>query len=277
MFQDRQIMIILKIAILIFIILFSILVLNTLKNRQLNQDIPKVESTISLTTDNNIFKISSVYLYCSANALNNSEMQEDYWDLNLYQYTDMAITIDNHVSIDDITQKNTIKELYIDNITYPSAPDIGNPALYYNEPTSLGVGIVDEEKLVSNKLEFNIISSNNSEVKSPSFYSDCSDPILLLSINKNVFPNLVIRNTNSAITFDGSLLLDADVLISEIRYSISFSIHIINNLDEEYVCTLTIPIDLRDENDIDTIYDGSYQITLDNLPNSKFYKRILQN
>ena len=122
MFQDKQIMIIIKISILIFIVLVSVLLFNILKNRQLTQEIDKKEPVLSLTTDSNIFKVSSVFLYSSANALNNSEMQSDYWDLNLYQYTDMAISIDNHVSINGINKKNTIKEMYIHNISYPSSP-----------------------------------------------------------------------------------------------------------------------------------------------------------
>ena len=69
------------------------------------------------------------------------------------------------------------------------------------------------------------------------------------------------------------MLLDANILLSNIEYSISFSIHIINELDEEYICNLEIPIKLSDDNDINTIYDGSYHIVMTNLPTSKFYKK----
>lgn len=272
MFQDKQIIRIIKISIIIFIVLFAILILNTLKNRKLNQEFQKKEPVLSLTTDSNIFKVDSVLIFSSANALNNSEMQKDYWDLNLYQYNDMAIKIDNHVSIDGLTQKNTIKQLYIDDINYPNPPDKGNPVLYFKDVNFFGIGVINRENLISDKLDFNVISSNDSNSSEPSFYSDCSNPILLSSINEDIVPNWIRRNTNSAITFDGSLLLDAQVLLSNIEYSVSFSIHIVNNLDEEYVCNLTIPIKLRDENDIDTLHDGSLQNTLTDLPSSKFYK-----
>lgn len=272
MFQDKQMMTIIKISILIFIILISILVYNTIKNYKFNKESQKQEPVLSLTTDSNIFKVDSILVYSSANALNNSEMQEDYWDLNLYQYSDLAITIDNNVSIDGLTQKNTIKEMYIDNITYPSYPEKGTPTLYYKDSNFLGTGVIDEEKLINNRLDFNIISSNDSEASEPTFYSDCSNPIILSSINEEIVSNFVIRNTNSAVTFDGNLLLDASILLSNIEYSVSFSIHIINNLDEEYICELSIPIKLRDSNDIYTIYDGSYQQTLTDLSANKFYK-----
>lgn len=272
MFQDRQILLIVKVFIIIFIILLSVLILNTLKNRKLNQEIEKKEPVLSLTTDSNIFKVDSVLIYSSANALNNQEMQKDYWDLNLYQYNDMSININNHVSIDGLTQKNTIKEMYIDNINYPITPDKGKPALYSKSPNFFGIGVMDIEKLISDKLVFNVISSNSEEVIEPSFYSDCSNPILLSSINEEIVPNFVRRNTNSEVTFDGTLLLDAQVLLSNIEYSVSFSIHIINNLDEEYICNLVVPIKLRDESEINTLHDGSYQRTLTDMSTSKFYK-----
>ena len=273
MFQDKQIKIVLGISIGIFIVLFSIFLFNAIKSHNSKQADTKDEPVLSMTTDSNIFNVIYIQLYSSANALNNSEMQKDYWDLNLYQYSDIAINIDNHVSIDGLTLKNTIKEMYIDNISYPSTPDKGNPHLYFKESEFLGVGVINEENLIKDKLSFNIVSSNNTEVSKPTFYADCSNPILLSAINQDIVSNFVIRNTNSAVTFDGNLFLDANILLSNIEYSVSFSIHIINGLDEEYICTLTIPIKLSDDNDINTIYDGSYQSTLTNLNTSKFYKK----
>lgn len=271
MFQDSQIKTFLKISFLIFIVLIAILIFNLINNLK-SKSSSDNEPTLSLTTDSNIFKIDSVYIYSSADALSNSEMQKDYWDLNLYQFSDLAININNHVSIDDTTQKNTVKKMYIDDISYPSLPDKGTPKLYFKNSSLLGTGVIDENNLIEDKVDFNIVSSNSSNITDPEFYSDCSNPILLSSINQDIVSNFIRRNTNSAVTFDGNLLVDASILLSNIEYSISFSIHIINNLDEEYICNLTIPIKLSDSNDINTIYDGYYQITLNDLKTNKFYK-----
>lgn len=273
MFQDKHIKIVIVVSILIFIVLISIFLFNTIRNYSSKHVDTKDEPVLSLTTDSNIFNVSSIQIYSSANALNNSETQKDYWDLNLFQFSDLAITIDNHVSIDGLTQKNTVKDLYIDNISYPSMPDKGHPVFYYKEPDFLGIGVINEENLINDRLDFNVISSNKNDVKEPTFYADCSNPILFSSVNQDIVSNFVIRNTNSAVTFDGDLLLDANILLSNIEYSISFSIHIINELDEEYICNLEIPIKLSDDNDINTIYDGSYHIVMTNLPTSKFYKK----
>lgn len=273
MFQDKHIKIVIGISILIFIVLISIFLFNTIKNNSSKHENTKDEPKLSLTTDSNIFNVSSIQVYSSANALNNSETQKEYWDLNLFQFSDLAINIDNHVSIDGLTKKNTVKTLYIDNISYPSMPDKGHPVLYYKDSNFLGIGVINEENIINDNIDYHIISSNKVDTSEPTFYADCSNPILLSSINQDIVSNFVIRNTNSAITFDGNLLLDANILLSNIKYSISFSIHIINELDEEYICNLEIPIKLTDDNDINSIYDGSYQMTLTNIVTSKFYKK----
>ena len=273
MFQDKHIKIAVEISILVFIVLIAIILFNAFNYNNSKQQNANDEPVLSLTTDSNIFKVSSVLVYSSANALNNLEMQKDYWDLNLYQYSDLAITVDNHVSIDELTQKNTVKKIYIDNITYPQPPDKGSPKLYTKDANLLGVGVINEENLINEKVNLNVISSNSENDDKRCFYADCSNPILLSSINQDIVPNFIIRNTNSAITFDGNLLLDSTILLSNIEYSISFSIHIINELDEEYICNLVIPIKLSDDNDINTIYDGSYQVKLTDIPSGRFYKR----
>ena len=273
MFQDKHIKIAVEISILVFIVLIAIILFNAINYNNSKQQNANDEPVLSLTTDSNIFKVSSVLVYSSANALNNLEMQKDYWDLNLYQYSDLAITVDNHVSIDELTQKNTVKKIYIDNITYPQPPDKGSPKLYTKDANLLGVGVINEENLINEKVNLNVISSNSENDDKRCFYADCSNPILLSSINQDIVPNFIIRNTNSAITFDGNLLLDSTILLSNIEYSISFSIHIINELDEEYICNLVIPIKLSDDNGINTIYDGSYQVKLTDIPSGRFYKR----
>jgi len=276
MFQDKQIKIVVEISILIFIVLIAIFISNTIKNNKNSSKNNAQNNTgpvLSLTTDSNIFGIESILVYSSANALNNDEMQQDYWNLNLYQFNDLCITIDNHVSIDGLTLKNTIKEMYIDEISYPSTPKQGTPRLYLKNSNLFGEGVINTNNLITDRVDFNISSSNDDEVTSKSFYADCSNPILLSSINEEIDTNFVIRNTDSPVTFDGNLLLDDTILLSNIKYSLSFSIHIINELDEEYICSLTIPIVLSDGNEINSIYDGSYQVTYDDLSESKFYKR----
>lgn len=272
MFQDKQIRIISKLAIIVLIVLVGFFVYSKFLRFKLEKSIETKPPTLSLTTDSNIFGIENIIVYSSANALNNSEMQLDYWDLNLYQYNDISIKINNHVSIDDFTKKNTIKEMYIDNISYPRMPKQGTPTLFYKNPVDMGNAIIDESKLIDQRIDFNVLTENDEDAKEPSFYMDCSNPFVLSSVNMGIEENLEIRNTKSAITFDGNLLLDADILLSKITYEIDFDIHIINNLDEEYVCMVALPIELTDENGYKTIYDGSYSVAYTDLKTTKFFK-----
>ena len=66
--------------------------------------------------ENPIFKIQKIIVYSSANAIDKSE-NESLQDLSILQYSDIAIYLDNTSTIYDITNENTVKELYIDNIS----------------------------------------------------------------------------------------------------------------------------------------------------------------
>ena len=45
------------------------------------------------------------------------------------------------------------------------------------------------------------------------------------------------------------------------------------NLMKNIFSTITIPIVLSDESDINSIYDGSYQVVSTDLGENRFYKR----
>ena len=63
-----------------------------------------------------IFSIQRILLYNSANAVDNSEDQS-LSNMSISQFTDISIYIDNSQTVADLTDENTIKELYIDNIS----------------------------------------------------------------------------------------------------------------------------------------------------------------
>ena len=70
---------------------------------------------ISEQNKNSIFKIHKIMLYSSANAEDSNSTQA-LKGINISQYTDIAIYIDNTSYIYDITNEKTIKKLYIYNI-----------------------------------------------------------------------------------------------------------------------------------------------------------------
>ena len=89
------------------------------------------------------------------------------------------------------------------------------------------------------------------------FYTDCTNPISLGYINKNILTGCTVDGTNASIENNGTILEMAGIDISKLKSTISFSIHLINNFNEEFVCNLSIDNDLTSTNEEDEgIYNG---------------------
>ena len=191
-----------------------------------------------------IFEISECILYSSANAINSSVAGRPYWDLSICQYTDIGITINNQVTYIGDYNKNTIKNLYIDNINF-NYPILGEPSLYYKDPEYFASSKVDKESLISDYHSFNILSPN----------------ITLTYVNNNIINNYILDASVGKITFDGSLLELANIKLEAIQCKVSFNVNIINAMDELYICNIYFDIPLED------IYNG---YTVKNLNSFKF-------
>ncbi|MBR3134793.1 MAG: hypothetical protein IKG56_04965 [Clostridia bacterium] len=85
-----------------------------------------------------VFSIDKIYMYSSANAIENKETRP-IWNLNLYQYTDIAIYINNR-SEDKLTYENSIKSLYIDNIKFTDVKN-GQQSVYFKNINDFGKSI----------------------------------------------------------------------------------------------------------------------------------------
>ena len=69
-------------------------------------------------------------LYSSANAVDNSENQS-LNNMSISQFSDISLYIDNSKISSDLTDENTIKELYIDNIYLSTQSENGTKILNY--------------------------------------------------------------------------------------------------------------------------------------------------
>lgn len=278
--NDRKKVITFRIVfgIVIFIIIIGVIIYFNLINKtddassKNNQNIS--QGSKSNEDEETIFEIDNILLYSSANALNNSETQKDYWNLNIYQYTDMSININNHVYSDKLTSKNLVSKLYIDNVNFSIKPTLGSPGLFYKNPNSLGMPVVDDlDNQITDRMDFTVNSVNSTvDYTKPSFYTDCSNPLTLSYVNSNVYSSLIIKNNASSVTFDGSLLQKSGTKLSNIQATVNFTIHIENALGEEYICDVEIPIPLEDESQ--SILDGHYVTELTNLEEYKFTRVI---
>lgn len=211
---------------------------------------------ISDENENSIFNIQKILVYSSATAVDNSEDQS-LKDVSISQYSDISIYIDNTSYITDLTNENTIKELYIDNIVVNSNSDRGTKILNYKSPLTFGKYKMVEPPS-NNRIDFNIINTNseneNHDYTMPTFYTDCSNPITLGYLNKDLLTNYSVSDTANKISFNGKVLKEANIDLNDVNYTLNFNIHIVNNLNQKFVYNMSLNVDLNDNNG--GIYNG---------------------
>ncbi len=206
--------------------------------------------------EDTIFNIQKILLYSSANAIDNSEDQS-LKDMSICQYTDISIYIDNTSSITELTNENTIKQLYIDNIVITSNADMGTKILNYKNPLDFGKFKMIETP-ENNRIDFNIVNTNseneNNDYANPTFYTDCSNPISLGYMNKNILTNYAVSRDVNTVSFNGKVLQEANINLEDINYTLTFKINIVNNLNQKFVYNMKLDINLDDNNG--GIYNG---------------------
>ena len=207
---------------------------------------------ISDNNENTIFSIQKVVLYSNANAIDNSKDQS-LSDVSICQYSDLGISIDNSQSSSELTDENTVKQLYIDNIVMTSKLDKGTKILNYKNPFSFGK-YKEIESPINNRIDFKIINTNqeneSNNYDEPTFYTDCSNPINLGYLNKDLLTKYSVSNESSTVSFNGKVLKEANISLDDINYNLKFTIHIVNNLNEKFSYNMNLDVNL------DGIYDG---------------------
>lgn len=206
--------------------------------------------------ENSIFNIQKVLLYSNANAIDNSKDQS-LKDMSICQYTDISIYIDNTSTISELTDENTIKQLYIDNIVATSSADMGTKILNYKNPLDFGKYQMIEAP-ENNRIDFNIVNTNseneNHDYTNPTFYTDCSNPISLGYMNKDILTNYAVSKDSNTISFNGKVLKEANINLEDINYTLTFKIHIVNNLNQKFAYNMKLDVNLNDNNG--GIYNG---------------------
>ena len=143
--------------------------------------------------------------------------------------------------------------LYIDNIFLSTQSENGTKILNYKNPLNFGK-YQNVEQASNNRIDFKIINTNqeneSNNYDEPTFYSDCSNPISLGYLNKDLLTNYSVSDNSKTISFNGKVLKEANVNLDEIQPTLNFTIHIVNNLGEKFAYNMKLNIDLTG------IYDG---------------------
>ena len=199
-----------------------------------------------------IFSVQRILLYNSANAIDNSEDQS-LSNMSISQYTDISIYLDNSQTVSDLTDENTVKELYIDNISVDAKSENGTRILNYKNPLNFGK-YQDITSPENGRIDFNIVNTNNENENhnydEPTFYTDCSNPISLGFLNKDLLTNYSVTSDSSSVSFNGKVLQEAGINLEDINYTLNFTIHIVNNLNQKFAYNMKLDVDL------DGIYEG---------------------
>lgn len=231
---------------------------------------------IANQNQNSVFRISRILLYSSANAIDNSD-NKSLQNLSICQYTDIAISIDNTSYISDLTTTNTVKELYIDNIQITTTAPKGSQSLNYKNINNFcNFEVLDNPE--NGRIDFNIIQTNEqndtADYSTPTFYADCSNPISLGYLNRDIIPNFSVNEQTTSLSFNGKLLQQANVNLDEIGYVINFDIHIKNYDNDDFTYHATINSNLNDSNN--NLYSGYIYQGITNTSGNEydFFKEI---
>ena len=193
------------------------------------------------------FSIKKIIVFSSATAESGSVNQ--LLSLDISNYCDIGIylnKIDNEII--------SISSLYIDNISITS-PELGTPCLYKKVISDLGKCSFDETIIIKDRFDLNVINTqedinyNNYEI-----YNDCSTPISLGFYNKNIKTDFIYDSTE--ILYNGTLLKRAKIPLTSLACNISFTINIVTNSSEHYMCNVSLEIPFEDQTG--SIYDTGY-------------------
>ena len=254
---------------LILVVLCTVTIIDIITIYKINDSFSDSIDEIARLNSKTVFSIDRIYLYSSADATSN-ETTKPVWDLNIFQFTDIALYINNRAD-EGVTYENTIKELTIDNVKFNNIQS-GTPALYYKNVNDFAKLTNSEENKIGDSLEFNVINSGEADYSTPVIYSNCQNPITLEYVNTGMKENTIISDISTPLTYDGSLLRKSGILISQMECTLSFRITIINNYNQKYVATVYIDIPLKDSLNNTSIYDGKIIRNLENTNLVKFVR-----
>lgn len=238
--NERLLIVIFMIIIILLTIIYSKIIRLYIDNNQLKND----AILIAEKNEKTVFSIQKITLLSSANAIDNS-LEKSLQDLNLYQFTDIAIQIENG---DELTNENTVKRLYIDNIEINTRAKKGIQNLDYKNYQKFGK-MEEIIQTTPERIDFNIVYTNEENQKAnydnPTFYTDCSNPITLEYVNKNLVKGYKLGE-NDSISFDGRILKSAGISLEDIECYLRLKVNIESNLDEKYSCWVGFYLPLSD-------------------------------
>lgn len=252
---------------IILLIIFIFIYLYFLKNIFIKKNFEKEYTSISNLNEETIFSLDKIVLFSSATTNSNS-LNNSVWNLDISQYCDICIYLNNIKN--ENSSKNVVKQLYIDNMEI-SKPEYGTPCLYKKSVEDFGKCSFSDDKIISDRFDFNVVGSNNIiNYSNNEIYNNLSTPLSIGFYNKNIKTGFL--NSDSQIEYNGKILKRASITEASIKCDVSFDVNIINELDEHYVCNVNFSIPFSN-NDSSIYEDGYVKNEISNLSNYKFLRK----
>ena len=252
--NNKKTIFLIIIAIIILIILLQtyIKIINKFRNDRL---FALQSEKYAEEVSNPICKIDKIMIYSGADVKDSSEKQ-DLSRVNVTQFTDFAIYIDNLAKDDELSEENTVNRIYIDNIGITAIEEMGTKKFSSKSIENLGKYIPIEES--SKEISFDVVHKNSDKDKvnkSRSFYTDCSEPLIISYVNEDIVKSVDASTYNQKLSLDGSILKHLNINLDQLNYKINFTVNIENNLGEKFSCNCSLNVDLA-SGDGEGIYSG---------------------
>ena len=251
------------------IVLCIVMIVYSVKVYLINEEFAESVAEIARLNSKTVFSIDRIYLYSSADA-NSNETNKPIWDLDIFQFTDIALYINNRDE-KGVTYENTIKSLTIDNVKFNDL-ETGTPKLYYKNVNDFAKLDINEDNEIKDSMEFNIVNSGDADYTTPVIYSNCQNPITLEYVNSEMKEDTTISDISEPLTYDGTLLKKSGISLNSIKCNLSFRVTIINNYNQKFVVTVYIDIPLEDSFTNESIYDGKIIKNMENTNIVKFIR-----
>lgn len=257
------------IAVTVLLLILILMIVLTLISFISNNKFAKEIDEFSKLNSKTVFSIDKIYMYSSADA-DNLEENNAMWRLNIHQFTDIALYINNRKDV-SLNYENSIKKLYIDNVRF-SGLEKGEACISFENAQNFGRFSNIEENVIGEKLEYEVLNDGDIDYSKPQIYADCSNPILLEYANKNIKENYVLSDLNQEIKYNGELLRKAGIFLDSIKCNLAFDITIINNYNQKFVANVYLDIPLEDTQTGDTIYNGKIVKKIENTNQIRFFR-----
>lgn len=248
-------------------ILFVILSILSIKEIKKRISASKCIESVYNFNSTSPFSIHKIVYFSSANCNTKINSNSSFTISDLYQYTDIAIFINNNTE-GDFTAENTLKNVTLSDIKFNLTPSVGTPNLYFKNLNDFASNRYNENNKIENTLEFAISSANEIDYSTPTLFNNCANPITLCYVNSNLKSDYTLTDNISNISYDGSLLKNCNITLNSIACKVSFLITIKNNLDDIYTCPVILNMPLSSESS--TVYNGN--IIINDSTNYNFLK-----